>query len=94
MVFGVLFGEAPGTSATSSGCLRSGSTAAARTLLTPLLLFSLALGAAHVVLGQSLALGQSASARRQVEFVNRSGSLLGLGGVFALAGIATDRIPG
>ena len=42
----------------------------------PLLLFSLALGAAHVVLGQLLGMWQSASARRTVELLNRFGSLL------------------
>jgi V/A-type H+-transporting ATPase subunit I len=94
IVFGLLFGEALGNAGHELGLpalwfYRGGADA-----VQPLLLFSLALGAAHVVLGQLLGLWQSASARRTVEFVNRFGSLLALGGVFALAGLATHRVPG
>jgi V/A-type H+/Na+-transporting ATPase subunit I len=94
IVFGFLFGEALGNAGHELGLpalwfYRGGADA-----VQPLLLFSLALGAAHVVLGQLLGLWQSASARRRVEFVNRFGSLLALGGVFALAGLATHRVPG
>jgi V/A-type H+/Na+-transporting ATPase subunit I len=46
------------------------------------------------VLGQLLGLLQSARARRTVELVNRFGSLLALGGVLVLAGVAADRVPG
>ena len=94
IVFGALFGEALGDVGHKLGLpalwfYRGGADA-----VTPLLLFSLALGIAHVVLGQVLGLWQSASARRRVELVNRSGSLLALGSVLALAGIAADRVPG
>jgi V/A-type H+/Na+-transporting ATPase subunit I len=94
IVFGFLFGEALGNAGHELGLpalwfYRGGADA-----VQPLLLFSLALGAAHVVLGQLLGLWQSASARRRVEFVNRFGSLLALGGVFALAGLVTHRVPG
>jgi V/A-type H+/Na+-transporting ATPase subunit I len=94
IIFGVLFGEALGNVGHELGLpalwfYRGGAEA-----VQPLLLFSLALGAGHVVLGQLLGLWQSASARRRVEFVNRFGSLLALGGVFALAGFATHRVPG
>jgi V/A-type H+/Na+-transporting ATPase subunit I len=94
IIFGVLFGEALGNVAHELGLpalwfYRGGADA-----VQPLLLFSLAIGAAHVVLGQLLGLWQSASARRRVELVNRFGSLLALGGVFALAGFVTHRLPG
>jgi len=94
IVFGFLFGEALGNAGHELGLpalwfYRGGADA-----VQPLLLFSLALGAAHVVLGQLLGLWQSASACRRVEFVNRFGSLLALGGVFALAGLVTHRVPG
>jgi V/A-type H+-transporting ATPase subunit I len=94
MIFGALFGEALGDVGHKLGLpalwfYRGGADA-----VTPLLLFSLALGVAHVVLGQVLGLWQSASARRHVELINRSGSLLALGSVLALAGIAADRLPG
>lgn len=94
IVFGFLFGEALGDVGRRLGLpalwfYRGGADA-----VEPLLLFALALGAAHVVLGQLLGLWQSASARRPAELLNRSGSLLALGGVFALAGVAADRMPG
>jgi V/A-type H+/Na+-transporting ATPase subunit I len=94
IVFGVLFGEALGDVGHKLGLpalwfYRGGADA-----VQPLLLFSLALGAAHVVLGQLLGLWQSAGAHRTVEFVNRFGSLLALGGVVTLAGLAANRLPG
>jgi V/A-type H+/Na+-transporting ATPase subunit I len=94
IVFGFLFGEALGDLGHKAGLpalwfYRGGANA-----VEPLLLFSLALGAVHVVLGQLLGLWQSASARRTVELVNRFGSLLALGGVFVLAGVAVERVPG
>ena len=94
IVFGFLFGEALGDVGHKLGLpalwfYRGGADA-----VEPLLLFALALGAVHVVLGQLLGLWQSASARRPVELLNRSGSLLALAGVIALAGVAADRLPG
>jgi V/A-type H+/Na+-transporting ATPase subunit I len=94
VVFGVLFGEALGDVGHKLGLpalwfYRGGPDA-----VQPLLLFSLAFGAAHVVLGQLLGMWQSLSARRTIELVNRSGSLLALGGVAALAGVAANRVPG
>jgi V/A-type H+-transporting ATPase subunit I len=88
IVFGFLFGEALGDLGHRHGLpalwfYRGGADA-----VEPLLLFALALGAAHVVLGQLLGLWQSASARRPVELLNRSGALLALAGVFGLAGVA------
>lgn len=94
IVFGLLFGEALGDVGHRLGMpalwfYRGGADA-----VEPLLLFALALGAAHVVLGQLLGLWQSASARRNAELLNRFGSLLALAGVFALAGVAAGRSPG
>ena len=67
IVFGVLFGEALGDVGHKLGLpalwfYRGGADA-----VEPLLLFALALGVVHVVLGQVLGLWQSASARRRVE---------------------------
>jgi V/A-type H+-transporting ATPase subunit I len=94
IIFGALFGEALGDVGHELGLpalwfYRGGPDA-----VTTLLLFALVLGTAHVVLGQVLGLWQSARARRPVELVNRSGSLLALAGVLALAGFAADRLPG
>jgi V/A-type H+/Na+-transporting ATPase subunit I len=94
IVFGFLFGEALGDLGHRLGLpalwfYRGGADA-----VEPLLLLSLALGAAHVVLGILLGLWQSARLRRRAELLGRGGSLLALCGVFALAGIAADRLPG
>ena len=72
IVFGFLFGEALGDVGHRLGLpalwfYRGGADA-----VEPLLLFALALGAAHVVLGQLLGLWQSARARRPAELLNRS----------------------
>ncbi len=94
IVFGFLFGEALGDVGKRLGLpalwfYRGGADA-----VEPLLLFALAFGAAHVVLGQLLGLWQSAHARRPTELINRTGSLLALFGVFLLAAVAADRTPG
>lgn len=94
MVFGALYGEALGDVGHKLGLpalwvYRGGPDA-----VTTLLVFALSLGVAHVVLGQLLGIRQSSIARRRVELVNRSGSLLALVGVLVLAGVAADRVPG
>ncbi len=94
IVFGLVFGEALGDVGHKLGLpalwfYRGGADA-----VEPLLLFSLALGAAHVVLGQLLGIWQSLSARRTVEIVNRFGTLIAIGGILALAGVASDHLPG
>jgi V/A-type H+-transporting ATPase subunit I len=93
-VFGFLFGEALGDLGGRAGLpalwiYRGGPDA-----VEPLLIFSLALGAGHVVLGLLLGLWRSARERRRGELLERAGSLLALAGVFGLAGIAVDRLPG
>lgn len=94
MVFGALYGEALGDVGHKLGLhalwiYRGGPDA-----VTPLLVFALSLGVAHVVLGQVLGIRQSSSAGRRVELVNRCGSLLALVGVLVLGGVAADRLPG
>jgi V/A-type H+/Na+-transporting ATPase subunit I len=94
IVFGFLFGEALGDVGRRLGLpalwlYRGGPDA-----VEPLLLFSLAIGATHVVLGSLLGIWESARSRRRAELLERSGSLLALAGVFALAGVAVDRLSG
>ena len=94
IIFGFLFGEALGDLGHRLGLpalwfYRGGADA-----VEPLLLFSLALGAAHVVLGILLGLRQSARLRRRAELLARGGSLLALCGVFALAAVVADRLSG
>jgi V/A-type H+-transporting ATPase subunit I len=93
IVFGFLFGEALGDIGAKLGLpalwvYRGGADA-----VEPLLLFSLALGAAHVVLGLALGLWQSLRARRVGELLERAGSLLALSSIFVLAGVVADRLP-
>ena len=61
--------------------------------LQPLLLFALAIGAAHVVLGYLLALVQSWRDRTAGSALAPGGSLLVLAGLFAIAGVAGDQLP-
>jgi V/A-type H+/Na+-transporting ATPase subunit I len=94
IVFGALYGEALGDAGHRLGLPALWFYRGGEDAVTPLLLFALALGIAHVLLGQVLGLWQSASARRRVELVNRAGSLVAFAGALALAGVATDRVPG
>lgn len=95
ILFGILFGEALGdlgkrvVGLPALWFYRGG-----RDAVEPLLLFALAIGAAHVVLGLVLGLWRSALERRGGELLERTGSLLALAGVFSLAGVAADRLPG
>jgi len=62
--------------------------------LEPLLLFALAIGTAHVVLGYVLGLWQSWRDRYVRPALAHVGSLLVLAGLFGLAAVATERLPG
>jgi V/A-type H+-transporting ATPase subunit I len=93
ILFGFLFGEALGSLGHDHGLPALWFYRGGRDGVEKLLLFALALGAAHVVLGQVLGLYQSRRARRSSELLNRSGSLLALAGVFALAGVAAGVLP-
>jgi V/A-type H+/Na+-transporting ATPase subunit I len=94
IVFGFLFGEALGDVGKRFGLPALWIYRGDADAVEPLLLFALAFGAAHVVLGQLLGLWQSAHARRPAELTNRAGSLLALCGVFLLAAVAAGRTPG
>jgi V/A-type H+-transporting ATPase subunit I len=59
----------------------------------PLLALNHPEGAAHVLLGLALGLWRSAVDRRGGELLERLGTVLALGGVFGLAGLAADRLP-
>lgn len=92
-VFGVLFGEALGSLGNTLGMpalwfYRGGPAA-----LQPLLLFAVAIGAAHIVLGVLLGLWSAIRARRRSQALDRAGTLLVLVGLFALAGMAVAGLP-
>jgi len=92
IVFGFLYGELFGDIGHRLGLhaiwvYRGGPAA-----VTPLLVFSLVLGAVHVVLGLGIGIWDAVRTRRTAELLERSGSLLALFGVFVLSGVAAHRI--
>ena len=94
IVFGVLFGELFG----DLGHRLFGDWAlwryrpAAETL-EPLLLLSVALGAAHVALGLALGAWEAIRFGEHRELFDKLGALLVLAGLFGLAAFAADRLP-
>ena len=95
ILFGVLFGELFGDLGKrlfgewAVWMYRPGAEA-----LEPLLLFALAIGAAHVVLGVLLGAWQAARFRQHRIVLDKVGTLLVLGGLFGIAGWAADQLPG
>lgn len=61
--------------------------------LQPLLLFAIAVGAAHLGLGLGLGLWQAARARQRNDLLRRAATLTVLAGLFLLAAVAADRLP-
>ncbi len=61
--------------------------------LEPLLLLSVAIGAAHVVLGVALGAWQAARFGERRTLFDKLGTLLALGGLFGVAGWAADHLP-
>jgi V/A-type H+-transporting ATPase subunit I len=61
--------------------------------LEPLLLFSVAIGALHVVLGLGLGAWEAARFRERGALLDKLGTLLALGGLFGLAGWAAEQLP-
>jgi V/A-type H+-transporting ATPase subunit I len=60
----------------------------------PLLIFAVALGATHVILGLLLGIWQGWQERHRGAVVERFGTLLAIVGVFGLAGLAVGMLPG
>lgn len=94
VVFGALFGELFG----DAGRYLLGMPAlwfyrGAPDALTPLLLFVIAVGAAHIVLGLLLGLWTAIRQRHRGHILERLGTLLVLGGLFAVAGVAVSVLP-
>jgi V/A-type H+/Na+-transporting ATPase subunit I len=94
VAFGALFGEALGglgkhVFGDFSLWFYRGSADA----LEPLLLFSLAIGAAHITLGLLLGLWQSWGDRDRGVLLDRAGTLVFLIGLFALAGYSAGALP-
>jgi V/A-type H+-transporting ATPase subunit I len=62
--------------------------------LVPLLIFAVALGATHVILGLLLGIWQGWQGRHRGEVMERLGTLVAIVGVFGLAGLAVGMLPG
>lgn len=93
VLFGVLYGEALGSLGHSLGLpalwfYRGGPTA-----LQPLLLFALAIGLVHVVLGLLLGVWTAARRHHRRPLVSKLGTLLVLAGLFGMAGVAAAEFP-
>ena len=61
--------------------------------LAPLLLFTIAIGAMHILLGLVLGVWQAWHLGQRHELWERTGKLLGLIGLFLLAGVAAQQLP-
>jgi V/A-type H+-transporting ATPase subunit I len=93
IVFGLLFGELFGDLGTRVfGDWALWQDRLAAEALVPLLLFAVAIGAAHVVLGLALGAWQAILFGERGELFDKVGSVLVLGGLFGLAGWAADRL--
>jgi V/A-type H+/Na+-transporting ATPase subunit I len=93
MLFGVLYGEALGSLGHQVGMpalwvYRGGPAA-----LEPLLLFSLAVGLVHVILGLLLGVWTAARAHRHRHLASKAGTLLALTGIVGLAGASVAGLP-
>jgi V/A-type H+-transporting ATPase subunit I len=93
IVFGILFGELFGDLGTRLfGDWAVWQDRLAPEALVPLLLFAVAVGAAHVVLGLVLGAWQAVRFGERGELLDKVGSLLVLLGLFGLAGWAADQL--
>ncbi|TDW79516.1 V-type ATPase 116kDa subunit family protein [Kribbella sp. VKM Ac-2566] len=93
VLFGVLYGEALGSLGHRVGMpalwfYRGGPTA-----LEPLLLFALAIGLVHVVLGLVLGVWTAARGHHRRPLASKLGTLLVLAGLFGMAGVAAAGFP-
>jgi len=93
IVFGVLYGELFGDLGTRLfGDWAVWQDRVAVDALEPLLLFSVAIGAAHVALGLVLGAWQAVRFGERGELLDKVGNVLVLAGLFGLAGWAADRV--
>ncbi len=92
VVWGIVFGEAFGDLGRRLGHLEP-LWIDREEAIQPLLLLAIGVGAAHVVLGLVLGLWVSARAAEPRLFGERAALLVALGALFAVAGVAADRLP-
>lgn len=93
VVFGFLFGELFGTLGEQVGLHPIWMGRDRQEDLTSLLLMTVALGAGHVTLGLVLGLRQAVKDRSRSHLLERGGMLVGLCGLFMLAGVLAGKLP-
>ena len=97
IIFGVIFGEALGNLGYQALGFERGDDLALWFYrpegLVPLLIFAIALGATHVVLGLVLGIWQGWQEQHRGEVAERFGTLLAIVGVFGIAGLASGMLP-
>jgi V/A-type H+-transporting ATPase subunit I len=95
VVFGFLYGEVFGDLGTRVvGDWALWRERPSATALQPLLLFAVAIGAAHVVLGLGLGAWQAVRFREYRVLLDKLGAILALAGLFGLAGWMAGGLPG
>lgn len=93
IIFGILYGEAFGTLGAQWGLHAVWLERASAEQVPALLLFSLAVGAAHITLGLILGVWEAWRARHRKHGLERGGMLLGLMGLFLLVAVLADLLP-
>ena len=93
ILFGLLYGELFGTVGEDLGLhalwLHRGSSEEVQALL----IFALAVGVVHIVLGLLLGFVAAYRARSRHQLLERGGTLLGLVGLFVIVAVATNQLP-
>jgi V/A-type H+-transporting ATPase subunit I len=93
IVFGFLYGEAFGTLGEQLGLHALWFERADAHEMSTLLLFALAVGAMHIVLGLLIGVWEAARRRQRHHLLERGGMLLGLLGLFAWATVLVEWLP-
>ena len=93
IVFGFLYGEAFGTLGESLGLHPLWLERAAPDQVTPLLLFTVGVGAAHSLLGLLLGTWEAWRQRSRHHLLERGGMLVGLVGLFFLIAVLLRQLP-
>jgi V/A-type H+/Na+-transporting ATPase subunit I len=92
--FGFLFGEAFGTLGEQFGLHPLWFERTSPEYITSLLVMTVAIGAAHTLLGLVLGIWEGVKDRSRSQLLERGGMLVGLIGLFLLVGVLAEYLPG
>ncbi len=93
VIFGFLYGEAFGTLGEQLGLHAIWLDRTSPAQVTGLLLFTVAVGAAHVTLGLALGVWEAVRERSRSHLLERGGMLVGLIGLFVMISVLVDWLP-